>query len=157
MKPSKKKTVDFSQKFSKVPAGVLTLKIGPAIRAVAIECRLPRVARPEVHYNQNYGCSTWAFRIPAAGTLVIEAERTMNISADLQLESPEKKYAGTFRFPISWRPQANEPRKKTASFKVTPGIWELRGLFGTSKFTLKFNGKKIPYVAPGKEFWFDKE
>ena len=157
LKPAKKKTVDFSQKFSKVPAGVLTLKIGPAIRAVAMECRLPRVARPEVHYNQNYGCSTWAFRIPATGTLVIEAERVMNISANLQLESPEKKCAGIFRFPLPFRHRPGDPVRKTASFKVTPGIWELRGFFGTSKFTLKFNGKKIPYVAPGKEFWFDKE
>jgi hypothetical protein len=81
----------------------------------------------------------------------------MNIGAELQLESPENKCAGIFRFPISWRPGKNAPVRKTASFKVTPGIWELRGFFGTSKFTLKFNGKKIPYVSPGKEFWFDKE
>ena len=157
MKPDKKKVVDFSHKFTDVPAGVLTLRIGPRICALAMECRLPRVARPEVHYNNHFSTSTWAFRIPEPGTLVIEAERIMNISANLQLESPEGKSAGAFRFPIAWRPKESDPRKKTASFKVTPGIWELRGHFGTSKFTLKFNGKKIPYVSPGKEFWFDKE
>ena len=157
LKPGKQKAVDFTHKFTNIPSGVLTLKLGPRIRAVAMECPLPRVARPEVHYNQNYGCSTWAFRIPAEGTLVIEAERTMNMGAELQLESPENKCAGIFRFPIPWRPGKNDPVRKTASFKVTPGIWELRGTFGTSKFTLKFNGKKIPFVSPGREFWFDKE
>ena len=81
----------------------------------------------------------------------------MNISANLQLESPEKKCAGIFRFPLPLRHRPGDPVRKKASFKVTPGIWELRGFFGTSKFTLKFNGQKIPYVAPGKEFWFDKE
>ena len=157
LKTDKKKTVDFSQKFTKIPAGVLTFKLGPRVRALAMECRLPRVAKPEVHYNNGFSASTWAFRIPSEGTLVIEARRTMNISANLQLESPHGVSAGAFRFPIAWRPKRTDPKKKVVSFKVTPGIWELRGLFGTSKFTLKFNGKEIPYVSPGKEFWFDKE
>ena len=155
--PSKKKTVDFAQKFTKVPAGVLTLQLGPAVCALAMECPLPRVAVPQVHYNNKFSASTWAFRVREPGTLVIEAERVMNVSANLQLESPQGKSAGVFRFLIPNRPRKSDPKKMKASFKVTPGIWELRGHFGTSKFTLTVNGQKIPYVSPGKAWWFDKE
>ena len=155
--PSKKKTVDFAQKFTKVPAGVLTLQLGPAVCALAMECPLPRVAVPQVHYNNKFSASTWAFRVREPGTLVIEAERIMNVSANLQLESPQGKSAGVFRFLIPNRPRKSDPKKMKASFKVTPGIWELRGHFGTSKFTLTVNGKKIPYVSPGKAWWFDKK
>ena len=111
----------------------------------------------QVHYNNKFSASTWAFRVREPGTLVIEAERVMNVSANLQLESPQGKSAGVFRFLIPNRPRKSDPKKMKASFKVTPGIWELRGHFGTSKFTLTVNGKKIPYVSPGKAWWFDKE
>lgn len=150
--PGAGKNADFSLKNVKAPAGVLTLKIGPKIRRVAMECRLPRVSVPGTHYNNNKSGGLWAFRIPEAGTLTVEAVKTMDYPVNLQLESPDGAYAGSILFRVPY-----DGAKKSYSFKVTPGIWQLKGHFGTSKFTLKINGKKIPYVSPGKNFWFDKE
>ena len=132
--------------------GVLTLKIGPKVRRLALECPLPRVAAAECHYNNKMSGGTWAFRVKKAGTLTIDMVKTMDTSAHLQLESPDGKYAGSFNFRCPY-----DGKKKTAHFKVTPGIWQLRGIFGTGKYTLKLDGKKIPYVAPSKELWFDMD
>ena len=151
LKPGKKGGVDFSVRLDQVPKGVLTLKIGPRVRNLAVECRLPRIALTGTHYNNRIGGGTWAFRIPEAGILTVKAVRTMNVPVNLQLESPQGKYAGSFNFRMPY-----DGPEKSCSYKVTPGIWQLRGHFGAAKVTLKFNGKPIPCVAPAPELYFER-
>ena len=146
MKPNARKEADFSLKNVKAPAGVLTLKIGPKVGRLAMECPLPRVAVPGIQYNTTSSGGLWAFRIPEAGTLTVEAVKTMDYPINLQLESPDGSYAGSLLFRTPY-----DGAKKTYSFKVTPGIWQLKGHFGTAKYTLKINGKHSK--SPADEFY----
>ena len=152
LKPRKGKDVEVVLQVPAHKSGVLKLTAGPLLRRMALESPLPCVARAQVHYNNTTSGGTWAFKVHKAGVLTIESVMTMNTHVNLQLESPEGRYAGSFNHNALL-----DPKQKKGSFKVTPGIWQLRGHFGTSRFTLKLDGKQILYVTPSKEKWFDKE